>query len=131
MLGKVDAEQSVETAAMVAMVLQPSTVSTRGDVTGIRKNLAIGVTQGGPASPALFSKTTNVVTRKVNRAVKPYLLPDDPMPIKVFADDVVLQVPCGILACLALMACGEMEVSTGQRWNTKKKSAPCEQMRGR
>lgn len=96
------------------MVLQPSSVSTKGYDTMTKRQVAIGVTQGGP-SPELFSKTANVGIRKFNKEVTPLLKDGYPMPIKVFADDVVLQTRCVNMACLALKACKEWERETEQR----------------
>ena len=49
----VDEEHSVATAGMVATLLQTSTVMTMGDETQLKMRVDVGLTQGGPASPAL------------------------------------------------------------------------------
>ena len=49
----VDEEHSAATAGMVATLLQTSSVMTKDDETKLLLNVDVGLTQGGPASPAL------------------------------------------------------------------------------
>ena len=49
----VDEEHSVATAGMVATLLQTSRVMTMGDESQLKMSVDVGLTQGGPASPAL------------------------------------------------------------------------------
>lgn len=56
----VDEENTVGTAGMVEALLQSSTVMTARDETKLKNMIKMGLTQGGPASPALKSKTANV-----------------------------------------------------------------------
>lgn len=55
-------EYSVEVAGMLATLLQLSTVTTAGDETKLTKVINVGLTQGCPASPALYYKAANFFT---------------------------------------------------------------------
>ena len=85
-----DEEHSVATAGMVATLLQPSIVMTRGDETKLQKEVNVGLTQGGPASPALYNKTANVLIRRVPHALKFVDEGESPGPLLAFADDIAL-----------------------------------------
>ena len=102
----VDEEHSAETAAMVATLLQPSKVMTKGDETKLVADIDVGVIQGGPASPPLFNKVGNVVIRRTLHALKVVDDGRSPPPIKSFADDIALQLASGIAAAIALRAAG-------------------------
>ena len=53
----VDEEHSAATVGMLATLLQISRVMTKDDETKLLLNVDVGLTQGGPASPALYNKT--------------------------------------------------------------------------
>ena len=100
----VDEEHSFDTAGMVASLLQPSTVTTMGDDTKLQRIVNVGLTQGGPASPALYNKTANVLIRRVLHALR---IVDDvgcPAPVKAFADDIAFQLASDVAAAIALRA---------------------------
>lgn len=52
---------SVETAGLVATLFQPSTVPTLRDEAKLSKVINNGLTQGFPASSALYHKTANIL----------------------------------------------------------------------
>ena len=113
----VDEEHSTETAGMVATLLQSSTVMTAGDETKLIKTVNVGLTQGGPASPALYKKAANVLIRRVLHALR---IVDDgncPAPLKAFADDIALQLTSDVAAAIALRAAGGWAADLLMRFN--------------
>ncbi|KAL3917254.1 MAG: hypothetical protein SGILL_004801 [Bacillariaceae sp.] len=92
----VDEEHSVETAAMVATLLQTSTVMTKGDLTKLKQDIEVGVTQGGPA---------------IVKVAK------DPAPMKGYADDIALQLASDVAAAISLRAAGGWAIGGLMRFN--------------
>ena len=113
----VDEEHSVATAGMVATLLQTSSVMTKGDETKLLMNVDVGLTQGGPASPALYNKTANVLIRRVLHTLK---IVDDgecPGPPLAFADDIAMLLASDIAAAIALRAAGSWAMAALMRFN--------------
>ena len=110
----VDARTSETTAAMVAMVIQPSHVFTKGDDTKTLRTLDVGLTQGGPESPTLYNLGADDLLRMIAAALEKFLTPSDPPPAKAFADDLLMQLLRLLDAKRALAACGRWASATGQ-----------------
>ena len=104
--------------ALVAMMLQPSTVFTKGDIRRILKVLDVGVTQGGPDSPTLFNIFADLLLQYIERALQGHLVSGDADPSKAFADDLLLQLRRQLNARRALGACTEWAEETGQVFAT-------------
>ena len=105
---------SSTTAALVRMVLQPSQVYTKGDILRLLLTLDVGLTQGGPDSPALFNIMADLLFQMIDEELLGHLLPSDPAPKKGFADDLLLQLLRLLNAKRALLGCGRWEKRTGQ-----------------
>ena len=116
----IDARTSESTAAMVAMVVQPSHVYTKGDETRTIRTLDVGLTQGGNESPSLFNVPADKLMRMIASAVEKSLTPLDPAPAKAFADDLLLQLLRLLDAKRALAACSRWASETGQTFTVAK-----------
>ena len=102
---------------MVATLLQTSSEATKDDETKLLLNVDVGLTQGGPASPALYNKTANVLIRRVLHALK---IVDDgecPGPMLAFADDIAMLLASDIAAAIALRAAGSWAMAALMRFN--------------
>lgn len=115
----VDRQHTPHTAALIAMMLQPATVYTQGDVTNTRRTLNVGLTQGGNESPDLFNIMADDLLVEIERALAEFISEADPRPAKAFADDLLLQLRTSLNAKRALLACGRWETRTGQRFTMK------------
>ena len=113
----VDEEHSVATAGMVATLLQTSTVTTAEDDTQLKMRVDVGLTQGGPASPALYNKSANVLIRRVLHALKIIDDGESPGPLLAFADDIALLLASDIAAAIALRAAGSWAMEALMRFN--------------
>ena len=69
----VDQRHTPTTAALVALLLQPSTVYTKGDMARTLKLLFEGVTQGGPESPTLFNIMADLLLSRIAAALAAHL----------------------------------------------------------
>jgi len=113
----VDEEHSAATAGMVATLLQTSTVMTMDDESQLKLRVNVGLTQGGPASPALYNKTANVLIRRVLHALKIIDDGESPGPLLAFADDVALLLASDVAAAIALRAAGSWAMAALMRFN--------------
>lgn len=117
-MGLIYGRASQATAAMVAMVLQPSQVYTQGDSRKTICTLDVGLTQGGPESPFLFNIEADVlmhlVMTMISTSLAKHQTPEDPLPAKAFADDLLLQHVRLLDAKRALAACSSWASVTGQ-----------------
>ena len=66
----------------------------------------VGLTQGDPASPALYNKTANVLIRRVLHALKIIDDGECPGPLLAFADDIAFMLASDIAAAIALRTAG-------------------------
>ena len=85
-------------------LLQTSTVTTAEDNTHLKMRVDVGLTQGGPASPALYNKSANVLIRRVLHALKLIDDGESPGPLLAFADDISPLLASDIAAAIALRA---------------------------
>lgn len=106
----VEEEHSIKTSGMVETIFHPSTMMTTGDETKLSKEVNVGLTQGGPASPAPYNKTDIVLIRRVLQALRIVDDGDCSVPLKVFADDIALKLTRIVAAAVALRAAGGREV---------------------
>lgn len=114
----VDKRHTPATAALVAFLLQPSTVYTKGEIARTLKQLWAGVTQGGPESPTLFNIVADRLLTQIATALSAHLGPGDPDPSKGFADDLLPQLLRILNAKRAFAACGDWAEATGQTFAT-------------
>lgn len=120
----VDKGHSVETAGLVASILQPSIVATIGDETKLIRVVNVRLTQGGPASPALYKKTENVLIRCVLFTLKIF---DDgccTAPLKACAYDIALQLESDVYVAIALRASGGWATDLLMKLNMKQCKSP-------
>lgn len=89
LMGLVDVQNSRQTAAYIAMLLQPATVETAGDSTGQRLSIdeAHGLNPGGAESPTLFHTFVDTMFNGIATARAPFTTPSDPRPALAFAND--------------------------------------------
>ena len=120
LMGLVDRRHTPATASLVPMLLQPGTVYTQGDTSMLLRMIDVGLTQGGPDSPALYNILGDDLLQAINRAIASFLESDAPQAAKAFADDLLLQLRKMMNAKRALQACGQWAVQTGQVFNLKK-----------
>lgn len=66
----VDEGHSVATAGIVATILHASSVTTICEESNLTRIVNIGLTQGVPASPKLYNKTSNVLIRRALHALQ-------------------------------------------------------------
>ena len=116
----VDRQCTPLTAALISLMLQPATVSTKGDRTNTRRTLDVGLTQGGTESPDLFNLLADDLLDEIERALAHFSQKEDPTPAKAFADDLLLQLRTLLNAKRAMLACARWETRTGQRFTMKK-----------
>lgn len=116
----VDTRTADTTAALVAMMLQPSQVYTKGDVSKTLRSLAVGLTQGGPESPTLFNIEADELLRMIAAALAMHRSSREPIAAKAFADDLLLQLLRLLNAKRALAACGRWAMETGQVFTVAK-----------
>lgn len=121
----VETRHKPTTAALVAMLLQPSTVFTKGDITRLYKMLDVGVTQGCPESPTLFNIMPDFLLSGIARALENHLPPGAPRPANGFADDLFLQLLQILNAKRALAACTTWVEETGQEFATGERKSAC------
>ena len=116
----VDRRHTPAVANLVPMLLQPGTVYTEGDITKLLRVIDVGLTQGGPDSPALFNIVDDELLKAIRLAVAQTLPPDEPQPAKAFADDLLLQFRDLLNAKRALAACGRWANKSDQAFNLKR-----------
>lgn len=116
----VDRRHTQATANLVPMLLQPGTVYTKGDISRILRLIDVGLTQGGPDSPALYNILGDDLLQTIRRALEEFLESDAPQAAKSFADDLLLQLLTLLNAKRALRACGQWAQGSGQVFNMKK-----------
>lgn len=119
----VEMGHSPTTTALVAMMLQPSLVYTKGDVDRLVRTLDVGVAQGGPDSPTLFNIAAGLLLTTIAKALEDHLAPNDTDPSKGFADDLLLQLLKLLNAKRALAACSTWAEETGQEFATSRRKA--------
>lgn len=99
-------KNSVEMAGNVAILLQAFSVMTTGDETKQTKEANVLKTQEVLAPRALCNNTANALIRYVLHALKIIDDENSPAQIKLFADDISLQVARNVGAEIALRAAG-------------------------
>lgn len=108
---------------MVAKILQPSTVKRMGDETKLTRVVNVGLTQRGPASPALYNNTSNVLIRLVLQGLK---IVDDgncPAPLNAFAGNNALQLARDVSAEIALRVADGWAADLLMRFNLKQRKS--------
>lgn len=75
---------------------------TAEDEMKLLKSVTLGMTQGGPASPALYNNTAKDLIRRVLHVLKILDDNDCPVPFKTFADYIALKLASDAAAAIAL-----------------------------
>lgn len=70
--------------------MQPYTVTALGKEIKLIRAFNVGLTQGGPASPALYNKISNVLIRRMLYSLKIVDEGTGLAPLKAFADEIAM-----------------------------------------
>ena len=87
------------------------------DETQLELKVDVGLTQGGPASPALYNKKSNVFIRCVLHALKIMDDGESPGPLLAFAHDIALLLASDIASAFALITAGSWATAALMRFN--------------
>lgn len=110
-------------AAMVAGMLQPTTVRTRGDTENTVAEVTVGVPQGSPLSPTLFNMMMDTLAHDLDEHMQYTTLHGNgakTWDITMFADDVKLQADDSPTLQQALNATGTWATKYNMTWNIDK-----------
>lgn len=98
-------KHSVDIAGMVVTLLNPSTVITMNDESKLKKEVNVGLTQGGARRCSLTSAVQNIENVLIRRVLYALKIIDDregPGPLLASLDDIVLLLASDISATIAL-----------------------------
>ena len=90
LMEKVNSKLSPQTAAMIALELQPETITTKGDISGTTATVTLGVPQGGSSSPPLYNIEMDSFCEMMESARRKSTK-DEEVDVSAFADDVKLR----------------------------------------
>ena len=104
-----------ETAAMIALELQPMAITTKGDESGTSGIVSIGVPTGGSSSPPLYNVFQDPLAEMIEARFSA-----DHVRITLFCDDVKIQAVSPRLLQEALDVATDWAKQAGMTWSIKK-----------
>jgi len=104
-----------ETSAMIALELQPMSITTKGDESGTTGIVSIGVPTGGSSSPPLYNIFQDPLAERIEARFS-----DDQVRIALFCDDVKLQAASPRELQEALDVATDWAKDAGMTWSVKK-----------
>ena len=104
-----------KTSAMIALELQPMSITTKGDESGTTGTVSIGVPTEGTSSPPLYKVFQDPLAEKIEARFT-----DDKVRITLFCDDVKIQAVSPRELQEALDVATEWAEQAGMTWSVKK-----------
>ena len=106
-------------ASMIALELQPQTITTKGDITGATGQVTIGVPQGGSSSPALYNVYMDSFCELMESELQTARV-EEMVDVSVFADDVKIRARTANGLQKGLDVCGKWAKCAKMTWSAPK-----------